>query len=58
MQMREEIVGRQGLGTMNSIGKRFVELFGNQSLVVGVTLFGHKDSHKVTFVSSHMVTQN
>jgi len=54
----EHTMGRHGLGTMNENGERFAELCSNNNLVIGGTLFPHKQIHKVTWGSPNQTTQN
>ena len=51
-------MGRQGLGTMNANGERFAAACADNSLVIGGSIFQHKDVHKATWVSSDHVTEN
>ena len=54
----EHAMGRHGLGNMNENGERFDELCSNNNLVIGGTLFPHKQIHKATWVSPDQTTQN
>ncbi|KAG7307745.1 hypothetical protein JYU34_006321 [Plutella xylostella] len=54
----EMIMGKHGVGTMNDNGERFIETCGMHGLVIGGTLFPHKECHKVTWVSPDGRTQN
>jgi len=54
----ENAKGRQGLGNMNENGLRIAELCSNNNLVIGGTLFPHKQIHKATWVSPDQTTQN
>ena len=51
-------MGRQGLGTMNENGERFAAACADNSLVIGGSIFQHKDIHKATWVSADHVTEN
>ncbi|KAK3796976.1 hypothetical protein RRG08_015842 [Elysia crispata] len=54
----EEIMGKQGLGVMNDNGERFADFCSLNDLVIGGTIFPHKDIHKVTWVSPDGGTEN
>ncbi|CAG4945247.1 unnamed protein product [Colias eurytheme] len=54
----EKHMGQQGLGTRNDNGERFVEFCQNHNLVIGGTLFPHKDIHKYSWLSPDGVTRN
>jgi hypothetical protein len=51
-------VGRHGLGVRNDNGTRFVEFCETEGLVVGGTLFPHRDVHKATWRSPNMIHTN
>ena len=55
---REDIMGKHGLGVQNDNGERFVELCTLNDLVIGGTLFPHKDHHKATWISHDRRTEN
>ena len=42
------VMGRHGLGTRNENGEMFTDLRVNYNLVIGGSLFPHKDIHKAT----------
>jgi hypothetical protein len=42
---QEKVMGNQGLGVMNKNGERLVNLCEGYSLVIGGTLFKHKEIH-------------
>ena len=50
---RERTIGKEGLGTypMNDNGERMCDFCEHNGLVVGGTLFKHKDIHKATWTS-------
>ena len=55
----EEIMGKQGLGVMNDNGERFANFCSLNDLVIGGTIFPHKDIHKATWATlpwSHTTT--
>lgn len=54
----ENIMGRHGIGTRNENGERLIELCSNHRLVIGGTIFPHKNCHKVTWVSPDHRTEN
>ena len=47
----ERSMGREGCGIMNENGERLLELCTTYDLVIGGTLFPHKDIHKLTWHS-------
>ncbi|XP_046686856.1 craniofacial development protein 2-like [Homalodisca vitripennis] len=55
---RESVMGKHGMGTMNDNGERLADLCLNQSLVIGGSVFPHKDCHKVTWLSPDRKTEN
>ena len=55
---RERIMGREGLGTMNENGEMFVDFCVFNDLVIGGSVFQHKDIHKGTWVSPDHHTVN
>ncbi|XP_014774830.1 craniofacial development protein 2-like [Octopus bimaculoides] len=54
----EAIMGKHGLGSMNANGQLFANFCANNKLVIGGTLFPHKDFHKATWISPDLKTQN
>jgi hypothetical protein len=44
----KNVTGRHGLGTRNENGDVFIGLSVNYNLVIGGSLFPHKDTHKAT----------
>lgn len=54
----EHIMGKHALGSMTENGELFTEFCGIHDLVIGGSLFPHKKSHKVTWVSPDLVTEN
>lgn len=48
---RESCMGKHGLGVMNDNGCRFADFCTENRLLIGGTIFPHKDCHKSTWVS-------
>lgn len=55
---RERIMGREGLGTMNKNSEMFADFCVFNDLVIGGSVFQHKDIHKGTWVSPNHRTVN
>ena len=54
----EQVMGKHGLGIQNDNGRRFTEFCAFNSLIIGGSLFPHKDVHKATWISPDRVTEN
>lgn len=54
----ESVMGTHGLGTMNENGELFADLCVSYDLVIGGTLFPHRNVHKGTWVSPDGRTVN
>ena len=54
----ETTMGKFGIGTMNDNGERFAEFCAEHKLMIGGTLFPHRNIHKVTWTSPDGRTQN
>ena len=54
----ETVMGREGIGERNDNGERFVEFCASNQLVIGGSIFQHKQIHKITWVSPDAVTEN
>ncbi|XP_065170250.1 craniofacial development protein 2-like [Atheta coriaria] len=54
----EEIMGKNGVGQINENGTYFTQFCSNANLVIGGTLFPHKQIHKTTWVSPDKKTHN
>ena len=55
---RERVMGQQGLGEMTDNGERLVNTCEENNLVIGGTLFPHKNIHKLTWTSPDGRTQS
>ena len=58
MEGREQTIGKHGCGVMNENGERLADLCGLNNLVIGGTIFPHKDIHKKTWISQNGRDQN
>lgn len=54
----KEMMGEHGVGERNENGELLLELCGNFELILGGTMFKHKTSHKITWVSLDGQTEN
>ena len=54
----EKVMGQHGLGRMNENGERLATFCGNNDLVIGGSLFKHRDIHKITWTSPNARDQN
>jgi hypothetical protein len=52
----KNVMGRHGLGTRNKNGDMFIDLCVNYNLVIGGSLFPHKDIHKAIWVAPNQRT--
>ena len=50
---REKIMGEKGCGDMNENGERLADICGLNDLVIGGTIFEHKEIHKLTWMAEH-----
>jgi hypothetical protein len=44
-------MGKYGCGNINDNGERLVDLCGTNNLVIGGTIFPHREIHKLTWIS-------
>lgn len=54
----KDIMGTHGLGQMNENGERFADLYSLNQLVIGGSIFPHKQIHKATWRSPDHFTTN
>ncbi|XP_052097284.1 craniofacial development protein 2-like [Mytilus californianus] len=54
----EEVMGKHGLGEINNNGERLVEMCIMNNLIIGGTIFEHKNIHKATWVSPNGKVKN
>ena len=54
----EKVMGKHGLGRMNENGEKLAKFCGNNDLVIGGSLFKHRDIHKITWTSPNARDQN
>ena len=54
----EEIMGKHGVGVMNENGIHLANFCAENNLVIGGTIFPHKDVHKTTWTSPDQTTNN
>jgi endonuclease/exonuclease/phosphatase family metal-dependent hydrolase len=54
----EKVMGRQAVGKMNNNGERFVTLCEENKMVVGGSIFQHKNIHKLTWKSPDGKTES
>ena len=47
----ERVMGKYGCGNINDNGERLVDLCGINNLVIGGTIFPHREIHKLTWIS-------
>ena len=52
------VMGRHGMGVINDNGSRLIEFATLQELIIGGTLFPHRDIHKYTWTSPDGRTKN
>jgi hypothetical protein len=55
---RERIMGKHGVGEINENGELFLDFCGMNDLVIGGTVFPHKNIHKTTWTSPDQETKN
>ena len=54
----EEVMGAHGLGDMSENGEMFADVCALNKLVIGGSIFPHKNIHKATWVSPDLATEN
>ena len=54
----KNVMGRHSLGTRNKNGDMFIDLYVNCNLLIGGSLFPHKDIHKITWMAPNQCTFN
>lgn len=54
----EEVMGRHGLGEMNNNGEKLLDICASNKLVIGGSIFPHKNMHKATWVTLDHVMVN
>ena len=55
---REKTMGKNGCSEMNENGERLVDICGLSDLVIGSTIFEHKEIHKLTWISPYRNVKN
>ena len=53
---RERVLGKKGFGAINN-GERLVEICQENNLVIGGSIFQHKDIRKITWKSPELSVQ-
>lgn len=54
----EHVMGKHGLGAINSNGRLLTSFCNEANLVIGGSLFPHKPCHKATWISPDGITEN
>ena len=55
---REDHMAGNGIGTINENGELFADFCGLNNMIIGGTIFAHKDIHKYTWISPDRKTKN
>ena len=55
---KEQIMGEHGLGEMNNNGEQLADFCVENNLLIGGTLFEHKNIHKYTWTSPDSRVKN
>jgi len=55
---RDRVMGKHGIGTINDNGERLCHFCDKNNMVIGGTLFQHRDIHKTTWTSPSEATKS
>ena len=55
---RRRVMGKRGIGTINDNGERLCHFCDENNMVIGGTLFQHRDNHKATWTSPSGATKS
>ena len=55
---REQVMGKEGIGNINENGELFSDFCAHNDMVIGGTLFRHRNIHKTTWISPDTQTKN
>ena len=55
---RDRVMGKHGIGTINDNGERLCHFCDESNMVIGGTLFQHRDIHKTTWTSPSGATKS
>lgn len=55
---RDRVMGKHGIGSINDNGERLCHFCDENNMVIGGTLFRHKDIHKTTWISPNGATKS
>lgn len=54
----EQVMGQHGMGISDNNGELLVDFCADNELIIGGTIFPHKNCHKVSWVSPDFRTEN